>query len=373
VPFVSKRWDGQASDTQMFQARAEALIATVKNSPPPRYVVAGAKLDHEANATHRNHLGFITRMPGTLTLVSQVSAQALRGDAWQEIAAPPRSQRLELGHYGMAQRWLVVSSQAAWERAESTVATACQRASEAIAQQLCHLPAKRCETPEAAHAALAALEQSGRYPQVETATLSEHKRYAGTGRPTAPTPLKATAWQLQAPVRPDNEPRRHRLQHHACCVLGPNIAASQVSAPELIVAYKAQAQAAGGLRFLQAPLCFVSSLFVKKPSRIQGVLMVMTLALLVYAVTQRRLRQPLARQGETVPNQIHPPTAWPTLRWGFQRLEGLHRVRGTGHGQLHDLIAGLHEVQSKILRLFGEEVCRLYQISPGEGLLNVGI
>jgi hypothetical protein len=34
-------------------------------------------------------------------------------------------------------------------------------------------------------------------------------------------------------------------------------------------------------------------------------------------------------------------------------------------GQAHDLIEGLHDVQVKILRLFGSEVCRLYQISPG--------
>jgi transposase len=41
----------------------------------------------------------------------------------------------------------------------------------------------------------------------------------------------------------------------------------------------------------------------------------MTLALLVYAVAQRRLRQQLARQNETVPNQINQPTQRPTLRW----------------------------------------------------------
>ena len=93
--------------------------------------------------------------------------------------------------------------------------------------------------------------------------------------------------------------------------------------------------------------------------------MVMTCALLVYAVTQRRLRQQLAHQGETVPNQINQPTARPTLRWVFQLLEGIHRVRVTVQGQVHDLIEGLNEVQIKILRLFGEEVCQLYQISPG--------
>jgi len=37
----------------------------------------------------------------------------------------------------------------------------------------------------------------------------------------------------------------------------------------------------------------------------------------------------------------------------------------TLQGQVHDLIEGLHDVQIKILRLFGNEVCRLYQISTG--------
>jgi hypothetical protein len=100
--------------------------------------------------------------------------------------------------------------------------------------------------------------------------------------------------------------------------------------------------------------------------------MVLTLAWLVSAVAQRRRRQQWARHGKTVPNQINQPTAWPTLRGVFQLLEGLHRVRVTVHGQLHDLSEGLHEGQINILRWFGEEVCRLYQISPDEGLLNVG-
>jgi hypothetical protein len=82
-------------------------------------------------------------------------------------------------------------------------------------------------------------------------------------------------------------------------------------------------------------------------------------------VAQRRLRRYLAHQNETIPNQINQPTARPTLRWVFQLLEGIHRVRVTVQGKVHDLIEGLNEVQITILRLFGEEVCRLYQISPG--------
>jgi transposase len=65
-----------------------------------------------------------------------------------------------------------------------------------------------------------------------------------------------------------------------------------LSHAEVIAAYNGQSPVEGSFRFLKDPLCFVSSLFVKKPNRIEGLLMVMTLALLVYSVAQRRLRKP---------------------------------------------------------------------------------
>jgi transposase len=193
----------------------------------------------------------------------------------------------------------------------------------------------------------------------------EYKRYAGKGRPTPASPLKAIAWQIQAQVRAAQEVIEAHKQQRACFVIGTNIPACRVSDAEVIRAYKAQSGVEGGFRFLKDPLFFVSSLFVKKPSRIQGLLMVMTLALLVYSLTQRRLRQQLATRNATIPNQIRQPTKRPTLRWVFQLLEGIHRVRVTVQGQVHDLIEGLNDVQITILRLFGDEVCQLYQISPG--------
>jgi transposase len=365
VPLVSKSWDGNASDTQIFQERAQALMTAFARSPTPRYLVADAKLYTEDTAATLTKLGFITRIPGTLKLVSQVISQALQRDIWHELHDTTRYQCLELCHYGMAQRWLVVSSQAALERAEASVTKAQQREWATLEKQLFHLQAKRFETPEAAQAALAVLAKSWRYHQVETASVIEHKRYAGKGRPTPTSPITSVGWQIQAQARPDQERIAWRKQQGACFVIGTNIDASQVSDAQVIQTYKAQAQVEGGFRFLKDPLFFVSSLFVKKPCRIQGLLMVMTCALLVYSITQRRLRRQLSRQHETIPNQINQPTDRPTLRWVFQLLEGIHRVRVTVQGRVHDLIEGLNEVQMKVLRLFGEKVCQLYQISPG--------
>src|SRR5215510_4105381 len=365
VPLVSKSWAGNTSDTQVCQQRAEALLRAFKDTPTARYLVADAKLYCEDNAVHLAKLGFITRIPATLKGVSQVIRQALQGGPWHPFDANTRYQPLALCHYGLAQRWLVVSSRAALERAEAMLKKAKEREYEAITKQLFHLQAQRFGAPPAAQDALAALAQRWQYHRVASSHLTAHKRYAGKGRPTAHTPLKAIEWHIQAHVLADDEAMERDKQVKACYVLGTNIDAREVSDTEVIAAYKGQAHVEGGFGFLKDPLFFVSSLFVKKPNRIEGLLMVMTLALLVYSVTQRRLRAQLATHQETVPNQINQPTTSPTLRWVFQLLEVIHRVRMTLQGQVHDLIAGLNDLRIKILRLFGNAVCRLYHISTG--------
>ena len=97
-PLVSKRWEGQTSDTQMFQARAEALLTAVARSPTPRYRVAEATLSTEDTAPTRANLGFLPRIPGTLQLVSQVMPQALQEDPWHRLDETTRSDGLAWGH-----------------------------------------------------------------------------------------------------------------------------------------------------------------------------------------------------------------------------------------------------------------------------------
>ena len=365
VPLMSRSWDGNTSDIQVFQERAQALMETFKKAPSPRYLVADSKLYHAYNAPNLQSLRFITRIPNTLQVVSQVIGQALAIDTWQHADAQTRYQCLELCHFGIAQRWLVVHSEAAAWRAESTIRKAQQREYEAIEKQLFLLQARRFDTPASAQEALAPLAKKWKYHQVDFYELLEHKRYGKQGRPRADTPCQAIEWQIQARVRPDAERIGYAKQLGACYVLGTNIEAAQLSDVEGIGGYKGQAKAEGGFRFLKDPLFFVSSLFVKKPCRIQGLLMVMTLALLVYSVAQRRLRHALARQNATIPNPINPPTSRPTLRWVFQMLEGIERVRMMVDGKVRDLITGLNAVRMAILRLFGEQVCLVYQVPSG--------
>jgi transposase len=172
IPFVSKSWDGNTSDTQVFQQRVQALMSAFKDTPSPRYLVADAKLYCEDNAVRLAKLGFITRIPATLKLGSQVIGQALQWDTWQPFDDNTRYQPLALCHYGMVQRWLVVYSRAALERAEAALNRAQQREHEAITKQLFHLQAQRFGAPQAAQDALAALAKRWKYHRVASYQLT---------------------------------------------------------------------------------------------------------------------------------------------------------------------------------------------------------
>jgi hypothetical protein len=157
----------------------------------------------------------------------------------------------------MAQRWLVVSSQASLERAEASVNTACQREAEAIAKQLFHFQARRFETPTLAQDALSTLANKWSYHQVASYELIDHKRYAKKGRPTPATPRKAIEWQMQAHVTPDAERIGDIKQRKACFVLGTNIETEQLSDVEVIAGYKGKPKPRGAFDFSKTP-CFLS-------------------------------------------------------------------------------------------------------------------
>jgi hypothetical protein len=74
------------------------------------------------------------------------------------------------------------------------------------------------------------------------------------------------------------------------------------------------------------------------------------------------MRQQLAQQKETLPNQIGQPTATPTLRWVFQLLEGINVVTIVIQRQVQVFIEGLTDVRKKILLLFGQTVGQIYQL-----------
>lgn len=121
IPLASKTWDGNASDNQIFKERTQALITSFNHSTMPGYLIADSKLYHQDNAPFLSKVTFLTRIPSTNKQEQQHVSKALSGNHWIVQDDNYRYIPYTLEHLGITQRWLVVFSQAAHERAQKTI------------------------------------------------------------------------------------------------------------------------------------------------------------------------------------------------------------------------------------------------------------
>ena len=365
IPLMTKSWDGNTDDHQVFRERARNLVENFQHADDLRVLIGDSKLYAEPNSENLASIPFITRVPGTLNLEKQITEQALQHpEHWSPLDGANSYQRFDLCHYGIEQRWLVIFSHERFKGVQKTVAKERDKENEKIRSKLFHLQAKRFDSKEKALQALEKLRAKWKYHRLRSYDFTEHKRYGSRGRPSRNASPQKIEWQIHAEYEEDQEALQHAQQKRACFVLGTNVDTDKLSDAQILAGYKGQSKVERGFRFLKDNAFFVSSLYVEKPSRIEALIMIMTLALLVYAVAQRRLRLELWRQDETLPNQINQPTQRITLRWSFQMLEGINVVTLDKGDEKERHMDGLTSLRIKILKFFGENVCRKYGLSP---------
>lgn len=130
-----------------------------------------------------------------------------------------------------------------------------------------------------------------------------------------------------------------------------DIGNEELTMPVLLEHYKSQQKVERGFRFLKSPEFLTSSIFLKKASRIEALLMVMTLSLLVYASLEHKIREQLAQSEEFFPSMVkNKRTSKPTARWVFLKFEGIDTLELNGQR----FITGLQEHQTRLLKLLGE-------------------
>lgn len=365
IPLLFQGLDGNSSDNTVFRERAETLLKEFKQSETPRYLIADCKLYAEKNADNLKGLPFITRIPQNIKKVKEFVKLAVDnpGD-WSELHNNRQVQTFDLKHYGMQQRWHVVSSEISRQQADRKVNKKVAKEEKAIKKQIFHLQAQRFNCEE--DAVKAGQKMAGKWKayNIDGHEIIEHKRYESKGRPKKDEAPIAIEFQIILNYKEDMEKVDRMKKVGGCYVIGTNIDREQLSTPEVIDAYREQSCVERGFRFLKDPLFFVSSLFLKKASRISALLMVMVLSLLVYGIAERRMRNRLAEKRETIPNQINKPTQTPTLRWVFQLLNGIHRIKITADKMVRYVFEGINDLKRRILLLFGETVANIYQISP---------
>ena len=363
IPIISKSWNGNESDSKIFRERSAELLESFKKSDGPRFLIADSKLYAKKTLQDTlREIPFITRVPSVVKEEQLRIAEALEivPEQWKKLDDHNRYHTIELEYYGQRQRWIIVGSDEMKNRSKKSVEKAVQRESESLEKELTKIARQEFACEADAKNAFSHINKRAKYHFVKVEKIVEKKVFSTKGRPK----LNASCtlvYLVRGYVKKDENAVEKNIQQKSCYVLATTIPAKDLSEEEVILAYKRQnSSVERGFRFLKDPVFFTSSLFVKKPERIEGLLMMMTLALLVFSIAQRRLRIYLQETNETLPNQIRKETTRPTLRWIFQLMEGIEYVQVVIDGVVRQTRTGLTDLRLRILACFSPTIQKIY-------------
>ncbi|MBD0270278.1 MAG: IS1634 family transposase, partial [Cyanobacteria bacterium Co-bin8] len=337
---------GNETDSQTF---AGLMCAFASQWQEPGLFVVDAAFYSEPNLQQVGSLEWLSRVPQTLGAAQKL----VDSDVEQLQQVPCQMQGYQLwqqrqNYGGIEQRWILVESQ---ERAQQERwKKAFEKQEKGLQRQLRQLCSQvfACK-PDAAEALLRFQESLQWHSLVQVSLLPvAPKKSPGRPKRSAPQETQRQGYQWQATLERKPHFEAQFRQRQSRFILATNLLDEHdYPAERLLKEYKGQQQVERGFRFLKDPLFNTSSVFVKKPQRVEALALVMALSLLVYSLGQRKLRAQLERLGETVLDQKQKPTGTPTLRWVLQKFQAIHLVT---MGEVQQ-VSNLSDERSKIIRL----------------------
>lgn len=355
---------GNSSDKESFAKTVKAYCQHLKDKKQPYFVMDSAGYSETNLKTLQNML-WLMRVPETLAEAKRLVRETDRAQM-TDLEPGYWGKEVKSEYGGVAQRWLVVFSQAAYERELKTLDKKRAREQEAAEKlwRKVSQPAFNCQ--EDAEAACKQFNQRWKYHQasMEVRPITKH---AHPGRPSIGTEPEVVGYALSGSVQEFSPGIEEAKLSLGKFILATNEMDNQnLPAAAMLENYTDQGiSVERGFRFLKDPLFFADSLFLKNPARIMALIMIMGLALLIFALGERELRLALKQNGQTVPDQKRKPTQTPTLRWVFQMFEGLDVLSVVVDGRLvARKILNMRPVHIQVVRLLGPQVQKCYLLGP---------
>lgn len=359
IPLLMEPLSGNHADKTSFRQTLEQHMAQLEQDVGLRAIVADSALYTAESLAQMNGYTWITRVPETLTLAREtivLTAPLLAAQADEQ-------QHIELctTYADVRQRWLLIYSPAARQRALKTINTAFAKQSQQELEAFAALSRQEFACEADAETAVQRFRKQLKLTTLTVYQLISEARYQRRGCPRPDQAADCTIVRIEGAIASNVSVYQERLQRKSCFILATNETdTSRFTAEELLGTYKDQQKVERGFRFLKDPQFLASTLFLKSVPRIMSLAAIMTLCLLVYAALEYRIRTALAEASETFPNQSGRTIANPTARWVFQYFMGIHIL--TIH-ETQTVLLNMDESHRKLLKLLGRFYVKYYSDS----------
>ena len=329
VPIFGATLDGNSSDktsNNRILSRISTIMARHGLGPGAFVYVADSAMVTEKNLIVIGLNLFVSRLPATYNECERAIAEAVTSDTWVDIGKlaeiPTGSTRpcasykifettVEL--HGTKYRAVVVHSSSHDKRRKKKLDKAIVDSAKSINAELAKLSNVYFCERDAKEAAKQAESLSGNLHTVTTTISPIEVRMRGRppgNRPAPTTTRYALSWSLaEDPVAVERE-----KSLAGCFVLASNVPIEGdkgMDGKKLLQTYKGQYGVESDFSFLKDPI-IVNDIFLKKPSRIDVLGMVLIIALMVWRLMERSMRVYAQNRKTDLPGWCNRRTKKPT-------------------------------------------------------------
>ena len=363
IPVWMEALDGNSSDKASFHEtvkKVQAFTKKLESAPDHLCFVVDAAFYTPEKLAELNDVHWITRVPAQLKEACSWLKTPTEQLTWETFDENYRAATQSITVHGIQQRWLLIESKHALARELQTFQRRLDRKADELIKSLWHLGNQEFKCPHDAEKALKPFLTGLKYHCIDYQVIPV-ERHAGKGRPKAGAEKKVIAYQLKASLSTSLEKIKLEKQ-----VLGRFILATNqfdrlvLDNHHVLKQYKEQAGVESSFKFIKSNAFELDSFYLKTPSRIGALMMVMTLCLMVYNFAQYHMRKCMEENEDVLPNQVGKPVKNPTMKWIAELMNMIAVVSIKTEFGIQRIVTNVKKVHRRIIAYFGQHALQIY-------------
>jgi len=357
IPLYMKACSGNTQDSKSFKEIITQHIKSLKSAYKNTYLIGDAALYTEATIqalSSANQL-FITRVPQKIKEAKQLISKAKQVD-WVSLNDGYSGYWIDSEYGNVTQRWLLVKSSMAKAREAHILNKKILNSTKESLKSFNRLCRQEFSCQADAQKAFDTWQKEQEFSQVLDMKIEEKKQRQKRGRPAIDAEYQAH-FCITGALSTSLRLRQEAQDTKGLFIIATNDCSKNLSMQFILDEYKSQQAVERGFRFLKSPDFLTSSFFLKKPERIEALLMVMTTCLMIYASIEYQIRKSLLDKDKFFPDMKKKPTQKPTAKWVFFCFQGISVLTIDG---THQVVTNMMDRQRTILDALGHSYWQFY-------------
>ncbi len=326
IPVYMQACSGNTNDSEGFKRIVKSHVKSLKEAHGNRYLIGDSSLYTEKtiiSLAEQKQL-FITRVPHKIKQVKEIISSLSKLE-FNQIKDDYSGCWLDSNYADVSQKWLVIKSEQAYKRETITLDKRFKKDSLLSMKAFEQLSKQKFRCEDDARASLEKWKKKNPLLVTSDEEVVSAIKYSKSGRPKKED-HGTTIYSISANLSCNLTYREKEKLKKGVFIIATNDCSTELVMLDLLENYKSQQSVERGFRFLKSPDFLTSSLFLKKPERIEALLMIMTSCLMIYAALEHLIRKNLTESGSYFPNMKNKPHQKPTARWVFQCFAGIDEL-----------------------------------------------